>query len=155
LRSQNQTIGVLSVQNYQPYAFSDRDIQFLSTLANQLAVALENARLFHEREQRLAELDVINRIGHITNSTLDIEQILAHVYEDLAVFLPVNPFFAFVYHSGRREIVLKLLVDEGQRSFVYEATPVDRYSLTKWIIGNRQPLLFQDLRIEGPARGLG
>ena len=153
LRSQNRVIGLLSVQSFEPQAFSDRDVQFLSTLANQLAIAMENVRLFHERERRIGELDVINRIGHITSSTLDIEQMLGQVYDCLADFLTVDAFFGFVYHSDRDEITVALLVDQGMRTFELRNAPPPAGSLTRWIIANRQPLLFGDLRAEAAPRG--
>jgi GAF domain-containing protein/two-component sensor histidine kinase len=154
LRSQNTVIGVLSVQSFEPNAFSDRDEQFLTTLANQLAVALENARLFGERERRINELDIINRIGHITSSTLNVEQMLGQVYECLTDFLALDSFFGMVYHSGRNEILMSLLVDEGVNDFAQRNVPPAEGSLTKWIITNRQPLCFRDLRREAEGFGL-
>ena len=50
-------IGVLDVQSEQPNAFSNEDIEVLSTLANQVAVAIENARLFARSQQALEELE--------------------------------------------------------------------------------------------------
>ncbi|HEU5098120.1 MAG TPA: GAF domain-containing protein, partial [Roseiflexaceae bacterium] len=153
LRSQDQVIGVLSVQSHQPYAFSDRDVGFLSTLANQLAVALEKARLFGEREQRLAELNVINTIGQAVNATLDIERMLSQVYERLAVFLPMDSFLGFEYRSDVNQIVTALAVDEGDHSFEYRNDQPTPGGLVDWIIKNRQPLLFGDLRVESEPRG--
>jgi GAF domain-containing protein len=45
LRIGEQTIGVLDVQGTEPGAFSEEDLQVLLTLANQVAIALDNARL--------------------------------------------------------------------------------------------------------------
>jgi GAF domain-containing protein len=42
------TIGVLDVQSTEPGAFSEEDFRVLGTLANQLAIAIENARLLSE-----------------------------------------------------------------------------------------------------------
>ncbi|HEU5089196.1 MAG TPA: GAF domain-containing protein, partial [Roseiflexaceae bacterium] len=94
LRSQDTVIGVLSVQSFEPNAFSDQDVQFLLTLGNHRAVALEKARLFGEREARIAELNMINRVGEITSSTLSIEQMLNALYECLTGYLPIDSFFA-------------------------------------------------------------
>ncbi|MEN9935446.1 MAG: hypothetical protein RLZZ387_2025 [Chloroflexota bacterium] len=154
LHSQEGVIGVLAVQSFEPNAFGDRDVQFLTTLANQLAVALDKARIFREREHRISELDVLNRIGHITSSTLDLEQMLGQVYTCLENFLSLDSFFAAVYHGDRNEITMKLLVDEGERSFARPNTPPTEGSLTQWIITNRQPLRFRDLREESDDSGL-
>ena len=50
-------IGVLDVQSEQPNAFSNEDIEVLNTLANQVAVAIENARLFEQSQRALQELE--------------------------------------------------------------------------------------------------
>ena len=50
-------IGALDVQSEQPGAFSNEDIEVLGTLANQVAVAIENARLFEQAQLTLKELE--------------------------------------------------------------------------------------------------
>lgn len=50
-------IGALDVQSEQPNAFSNEDIEVLNTLANQVAVAIENARLFEQSQQAFKELE--------------------------------------------------------------------------------------------------
>ncbi len=55
LKGRQQIIGVLDVQSEQGAAFSQADVATLQTLAEQVALALENARLLAESEQaRLA-----------------------------------------------------------------------------------------------------
>jgi len=48
-----QIIGVLDVQSKQPEAFSSEDIEILSILADQLAIAIKNARLFEENQRTI------------------------------------------------------------------------------------------------------
>ena len=122
-------------------------------LGNQLAVALEKAQLFSEREQRLAELNVINAIGQVVNSTLDIERMLSQVYECLAVFMHMDSFLGIVYRSDLNQIVTALLVDEGKVSFEFRNEQPAPGSLVDWIIVQRQPLMFGDLRSASETRG--
>jgi GAF domain-containing protein len=48
LKWQGETIGVLDVQSTEVGAFSVEDLQVLTALANQVSIALENARLLTE-----------------------------------------------------------------------------------------------------------
>ena len=48
-------IGVISVESEEADAFSPQDERLLATLANQAAVAFENARLYQSAQQELAE----------------------------------------------------------------------------------------------------
>jgi len=56
LRLHGEVIGALDVQSAEEAAFSDEDVAVLQTVADQLAVAVENARLFQETQSRLGEL---------------------------------------------------------------------------------------------------
>ena len=79
--------GVISLQNLdQENAFPDSDVNLLTTLANSMSVALENARLFDETnrllketEQRTAELAVINSVQEGLAKELDIDAIYTMV----------------------------------------------------------------------------
>jgi GAF domain-containing protein len=48
LKTQGETIGVLDVQSTETGAFSAEDLEVLTALANQVSIALENARLITE-----------------------------------------------------------------------------------------------------------
>lgn len=49
----DKLLGALDVQSKRSAAFSDEDIVVLQVLANQLAIAIENARLFTENQETL------------------------------------------------------------------------------------------------------
>jgi GAF domain-containing protein len=55
LRVGGQVIGALDMQSDQANAFSEQDIPVLYTLADQVAIAIENARLYDEAQRALAE----------------------------------------------------------------------------------------------------
>lgn len=56
LVARNKVIGTLTVDSDRPHAFSDSDIQLMTIAAAQVSVAITNARLFEEVEERAAEL---------------------------------------------------------------------------------------------------
>ena len=61
LISHGQVIGALTVQSTETTAFSDEDISALQTMADQLAVAIDNARLFREVQSSLEEAQAVHR----------------------------------------------------------------------------------------------
>jgi len=61
LKARQKTIGVLDVQSTQAGAFVEEDISILQTLADQLALAIDNARLFTETQLTVKELDELNK----------------------------------------------------------------------------------------------
>jgi len=66
----NRVLGILDVQSVETDHFTNDDVRIQTTLAAQVAVALENARLFEQAErtdfllrERVKELDCLNDIG--------------------------------------------------------------------------------------------
>lgn len=77
-------IGALTVQSEREAAFNDDDIIALQMMADQLAVAIQNARLYeHHREalvatQRQARLlEAAAEVGHGVTSILDMQELLS------------------------------------------------------------------------------
>jgi|GEM_PF-197285 len=60
LRVGNRVIGALDVQSIQQSAFAEEDLPVLSTLADQISIAIENARLFSETRNALSELQALH-----------------------------------------------------------------------------------------------
>jgi GAF domain-containing protein/HAMP domain-containing protein len=59
LKTRDQVIGVLDVQSTQAAAFSDEDVAVLQTMADQVALAIDNARLLEESQHALYELEAL------------------------------------------------------------------------------------------------
>lgn len=69
-------IGALTVQSVEEAAFHDEDIAALQTMADQLAVAIQNANLHRQAERRSRLLKAANRVGKEVTSILDLEKLL-------------------------------------------------------------------------------
>jgi len=61
LISRLKVIGVLDVQSTEAGAFTDEDVAILQTLADQVALAIDNARLFADSQVALKELENLNK----------------------------------------------------------------------------------------------
>ncbi len=57
----DQVLGVLDVQADQPHLFTDADVNIHTTLAAQIAIAVENSRLLNQSQQAVDELDMLTR----------------------------------------------------------------------------------------------
>ncbi|MGE5224891.1 MAG: GAF domain-containing protein, partial [Omnitrophica WOR_2 bacterium] len=56
----DKIIGALDVQSLQPSAFKEEDISLLGVLADQIAIAIENSRLYNETHSTLVELQKLH-----------------------------------------------------------------------------------------------
>jgi signal transduction histidine kinase len=61
LVSEDEVVGALVINRRTPGAFAPRTVELLRTFASQSALAIQNARLFHEIEDKSRELELANR----------------------------------------------------------------------------------------------
>jgi len=81
IKSGHIVIGVLDLQSDQFDAFDRTDVMVMETLADQIAVAIENARLYEEVRRRAQELEVINEVGQTITSVLDLDIVLRQIVD--------------------------------------------------------------------------
>ena len=93
LNTGDRTTGVLSVQSRRAGAYGSEDVETLSIIAGQAAVAIENARLYNEQERRVVELQTIQSIVQQLAPLND--------EEDIARLITVELKSLIEYHSCR------------------------------------------------------
>ncbi|HEX9074372.1 MAG TPA: GAF domain-containing protein [Anaerolineae bacterium] len=57
LKAGDRVIGVVNTESAQPNAFGEQDLRFLTTLAGQVAIAIQNVRLFEDVQHWAEELE--------------------------------------------------------------------------------------------------
>ncbi len=97
LRSGQQTLGTLSTQSERLNAFTNDDAELIQSIADQLAVALYNTRLFAEVRARAQDLAALTEISLLVNATLDTDQLAARVYEAVERLQKPDVFQFVVY----------------------------------------------------------
>jgi len=81
-------IGVLEIQPGQGKEFDSSDIRMLEALAQQLALALLNSRLFSEIQRRVMDLGSLQKASQNIGSHLELEEICHAVYDGASAFVP-------------------------------------------------------------------
>ena len=83
---EGQVIGAIFVARTEPGLFADTQIKLLKTFADQAVIAIENARLFEEVQNRTRELSqsveelrALGDVSQAVNSTLDLETVLTTI----------------------------------------------------------------------------
>ena len=84
-------------------------------VADQLSLALENARLFQETETRAEELSVLNEMGRELSTKLDPTAIAEVVYRYTSRLMDTSNFFFSLYDQKNEEKIYLVVLEEGQR----------------------------------------
>tara|TARA_R100001143_G_scaffold63597_1_gene73268 strand:+ start:6603 stop:11162 length:4560 start_codon:yes stop_codon:yes gene_type:complete len=121
----DQVKGYVSLQNLdREYAFSDSDVQLLSTLANSMSVALENARLFNETEQRNAELAVINSVQEGLVAEMDMQGIYDLVGDRIRELFDAQVAAICTFDHDKKTENFNYVFENGERFYPGER-PID------------------------------
>ena len=86
LIARERVIGVLDIQSEKPQAFTPDDIETFQALADQLALAIENARLFNQMELTLSQVSQVDTMRvNETWGNLARAKALAYQYTALGI----------------------------------------------------------------------
>ena len=78
-----KVIGLLAIDSKEKDYFTEEHVKTVTIFADQVAIALENARLFEETQNRLHSQIVLREAGTVLSSALDMKTILARLAEQL------------------------------------------------------------------------
>ncbi len=103
-----KVIGVISVDSWNKYAFDKEDLQVLEAVASLAGQAIRNAHAFQEREQKIRELDLINRINQIFSQSLDLRKAFDHVVSALKKELKMERATLVLLDTATGEFEIKI-----------------------------------------------
>ncbi|MDH4208091.1 MAG: GAF domain-containing protein, partial [Anaerolineae bacterium] len=132
LASREEIIGLMALDYSQTdQQFTARQVQLATTIGSQVAMAIQNARLYVRQERRAVQLDVINQVGRRATSSLDLDELL----QDTVVAVQE----AFRYHFVSILVTNQETGEMVQRAEVglakYMEMPGYRQSIDEGLIG--------------------
>jgi HD-GYP domain-containing protein (c-di-GMP phosphodiesterase class II) len=96
--------GVLAVLSQHVNAFTPSDERLLTLFANQVAVAMENARLFEETHRHLAELRAVNRISIALRVARTLDEMLPLLVSETAAIIGGAHASIWLYDRATNEL---------------------------------------------------
>ncbi|MBE2201983.1 MAG: GAF domain-containing protein [Anaerolinea sp.] len=135
-----QIAGALSIQSYQHNVYGQREANLLTGIANHLAIALENARLFAEAQSRAEQMALINQLAETVAQQLDPTQVLETVYQQVQEVIPTDAFIVGLWDAQSDLVHYPVVYDQGER-FAEADTPPVPGSYMEQILRTGQPIL--------------
>ncbi|HEY9723230.1 MAG TPA: diguanylate cyclase, partial [Oscillatoriaceae cyanobacterium] len=174
-----RVIGVIYLdrESEDGVQFDEGDLEFLTLLASQAAIALKNAGMASEMEQRSRQLEMLNELAEKINTTLVVEEVLDLVVKlTLEVTKAERGFLMLRSDENPDELVCKAAFDlmgnqllneriskticnkvltTGESCTVVDATMDDEFSAAKSIMSlNLRTLMCVPLQAKGKSLGV-
>jgi len=142
LQAKEQAFGVLLLGTPDNRRFTPAELRLLLALGHQIGMAVENSYLVQQTSRRSEELHVLNEIGRALSSTLNKEDLLRKVWEELRRLFDVENFYIGSLDPVRDEMHFDLEIIDGMR-MPKRSRPAGNH-LTEYVIRTRQPVLIRD-----------
>ena len=152
LKTGDRVIGALDVQSTDAAAFDTEAQAILQSLADQIAVTLENAQLFQEIQDRVAELTTVNLVSQTVSRAQTLEQLYDVVSEQLQRQFGARHAILGVLDENEL-LHLPIFIEAGERIAPPPPQPIGS-GISGHVIRSKEVLLLNE-NTEDEARRLG
>jgi PAS domain S-box-containing protein len=139
-----RTLGVLDIKIQEQNYFSPNDQQLLQTLADQTAVAIENARLHRETQQRIDEMTTLSMISQSITSTLNLEKTLTIITDNAIRLLDATAASVVLQDQIKSDLWFHA-ASGGVPEFVRGIRLAAGQGIVGWVIKYGEPALVPDV----------
>ncbi len=149
LRLDSVIIGVLIITCRNPQEETICQIELLEFLADQVAVAIQNAQLFAAAKQKTEKLGSLYETALVTSTVLEPNQLFQELYEQIEPLLSPEHFHMALCNLDSPKIDVTFLISRGENAPQIRRIPhVEDGGLTEWVLENRESLLIRDAHSE-------
>ncbi len=132
-------LGVLDIQSAEANYFTEETLNIQTTLASQIAVALQNARQYEQTQRRTENLAVLNEMGRALAASLDVTSVVEMAYQYSALLMDTSNFFIALYDSQKEELEFPIIYNNSMRANLHPRKLA--HGMTDFVIRTREPLL--------------
>jgi HD-GYP domain-containing protein (c-di-GMP phosphodiesterase class II) len=126
--------------------FRSSDLNFLSGLAQQVAIAIENARLFEAEQQRRQEADKLRLAATTIASSLNLKEILDILLKAMKDVVPYDSASILLAEGDQVRIVAAHGLPNPDRA-IKKLFPANN-PLLKFLRDNNRPLILEDAKMD-------
>jgi GAF domain-containing protein/ActR/RegA family two-component response regulator/HAMP domain-containing protein len=144
LIARGQILGALDVQSNLPAAFTDEDARTLALLADMVATAIDNARLFELSEQRAEEMTLLFKVTTAATVSPDLEQSLERAVATLRDNMGVTSASVYLPDETGRYMVKGADTGVAGQETEHSTISIDR-GLIGWVARHEEAVLIDDI----------
>lgn len=107
------TIG--EIRRWEREPFTQEKLSLLQTLAAQISSSIFTTRLYQETKRQAERLSVLNQVAKAIGSTIELDDLLELIYDQLSRVIPTDTYFVSLYDAEQNTLEIRILIDDGQR----------------------------------------
>jgi len=148
LMVKGRLLGVLYLHSLHPGAFHGQ-LPLLTTFGNQVAIAVENARLYEAEQERRHIAETLRQASTVLSSTLELDKVLELILQQLRQVIPYDTASVQRLQDERLEIVACQGFEEPD-TVVGLVFPLDPQFPNYRVVATKAPLAIEDVTQDYP-----
>lgn len=145
--SGEDVVGVISVQSYSPNAFGESESELLSTIADTVAIAIENARLYEAEKSRTTRLTQIVKLGTTLASLRHESEVLNTLVKRVAEIMDSTTSTVMLFDGEKKVAVLTAQTGLPESSEI--SIPLT-LPIVRKLVESGEPLILADIDRQAP-----
>ena len=115
LVSQNRVVGVLDIESPEPGYFREDQVKLLNLLASQIAIAIENARVYESERRNRELLALLYDISLEMSSTLEVDELVRKIAATVKQKIDYQTFSIFLLDEKQSLLRPKFVIRSNER----------------------------------------
>ena len=142
LFSKGEVFGTFKLLSCRPHAYREREVEILEELAGQIAVAIENDRLYQETKERAEQIAMTSELTRLIGSSLDIKEVYQAFTAQLKNIVDFDRA-SIALVEGENLRLLAVSSDKGTKLGGGAVVPLED-SATAWVVANNRANIERD-----------
>jgi sigma-B regulation protein RsbU (phosphoserine phosphatase) len=115
LISRNRVVGVLDIESPEPGYFRENQVKLLNLLASQIAIAIENARVYESERRNRELLALLYDISLEMSSTLEVDELVRKIAAAVKQKIDYHTFSIFLLDEKQGLLRPKFVIRSNER----------------------------------------
>jgi len=145
IRSKGMFLGVLGLASRTESFFTSMDTQLLVPVCNMLGVVIENIRLIEQLHEKMKQIELINELSGIVNSSLSIGTIFRIMVSEIRKVISYDRASLLLFNEKEHNLTIFAL-DTDMQTIMKKGVraPIEGTS-AGWVVKNNKPWISRDL----------
>ena len=145
LNSRGKVLGTIFAITHDHREFTDQDVQLLTSIGNQIGVAVENARLYEDTRNRLAQVAALQETTTAVASTLELDELLTLITQQATTLLQADAGILNLVDWDKNED--EVVAAAGLATFMIGSRDSLTDTLSGWVALHNQPVISNQIQI--------
>jgi PAS domain S-box-containing protein len=141
-----KVLGDIAIFTKTKHRFSEREVEFIESLADQGAMAIDNLQLFEEVKRRSEELAILNQISSATTQSLDLKTILQNAIRSVVELLRFDGARVYLFDHGADEACAQATFEAGPESLTEVRTIKQGFGIVGRVRETGEAVIFEDIQ---------